>query len=66
MFGDKKSGPSCSKLMTSFVHVSLNFQKLILKYANFFVEKNEKLLQKLLSFFQQKNSLYLVIKSKNI
>ena len=56
------SGPGCSKLTTSLVNVSLNFQKLISQICQYFLlKKCEK--QKLLSFFQQKISVYLVIKS---
>ena len=59
------SGPSCSKLMMSLVNVSLKFQTLISQICQYFLSKKcEKLLQ-LLSFFQQKISLYLVIKSLN-
>ena len=57
------SGPGCSKLMMSLVNVSLKFQTLISQMI-FFVEKmcEAFALQKLLSFFQQKISVYLVIK----
>ena len=58
------SGPGCSKQTTSLVNVSLKFQTLISeKCQNFLLKKCEKLVQKLLSFFQQKISLYSVIKS---
>ena len=62
------SGPGCSKLTTSLVNVSLRFQTLnvkYLKYANIFFEKMGEAfaVQKLLSFFQQKMSVYLVKKS---
>ena len=58
------SGSSCSKLTMSLVNVSLKFQMLISENCqNFLLKKCEKLLQKLLSFFQQKISVYLVIKS---
>ena len=59
-------GPGCSKLTTSLVNVWLNFQELISQICQYFLlKKCEKLfaLQKLLSFFQQKISVYLVIKS---
>ena len=62
----KKSGPGCSKLTTSLVNVSLKFQTLISQISRyFFVEKMCKAfaLQKLPWFFQQKISVYLVIKS---
>ena len=63
----KRSGPGCSKLTTSLVNVSLKFRMLIFEICQyFFVEKKcEKLLQcKSFSyFFQQKKSVYLVIKS---
>ena len=39
------SGPSCSKLTTSLVNVSLNFQKLISQICQYFLlKKSEKLL----------------------
>ena len=50
-------GPSCSKLTTSLVKVSLKFQMLISQICQYFFA-----VQKLLSFFQQKISVYLVIK----
>ena len=54
-------GPSCSKLTTSLVNVSLKFQTLISQIRQYFLMKKcEKL--KLLSFLQQKISVYLVIK----
>ena len=53
------SGSSCSKLTTSLVNVSLNFQKLISQICQYFFVA----VQKLLSFFQQKISVHLVIKS---
>ena len=62
---NKSAGPGCSKLTTSLVNVSLNFQKLISQICQyFFVEKMWEAfaVQKLLSFFQQKISVYLVIK----
>ena len=61
-----KSGPGCSKLMTSLVNVSLKFKTLISQIRQYFLlKKCEKLLQlqKLLSFFQQKISVCLVTKS---
>ena len=59
------SGPGCSKLMTSLVNVSLKFQTLISEICQYFLLKTCEAfaLQKLLSFFQQKISVYLVIKS---
>ena len=36
----QRPGPGCSKLTTSLVNVSLNFQKLISQICQFFVEKN--------------------------
>ena len=55
-----RSGPGCSKLMTSLVNVSLKFQTLISEIRHYFLLKK---CEKLLSFFQQKISVYLVIKS---
>ena len=60
------SGPGCSKLTTSLVNSSLKFQTVISQICQyFFVEKMGEAfaVQKLLSFFQQKISVYLVIKS---
>ena len=57
----KSPGPGCSKLTTSLVNVSLKFQVLIPGISNmpiFFCFA----LQKLFSFFQQKISVYFVIK----
>ena len=55
------TGPGCSKLTMSLVNVSLKFQMLIsLIHQYFLLKKCEKLL--LLTFFQQKISVYLVIK----
>ena len=52
------TGPGCSKLTTSLVNVSLKFQMLISDIHQYFLSKKcEKL-----SFFQQKISVYLVIK----
>ena len=54
-----KSGPSCSKLTTSLVNVSLKFQTLILQiHCYFFVEK---IMQRILTFYQQKITVYLLI-----
>ena len=62
-FCSKRSGPGCSKLTTSLVNVSFKFQTLISNICQYFLlKKCMKLLQKLLSFFQQKISVYLVIK----
>ena len=42
----ESSGPGCSKLTTSLVNVSLNFQKLISQICQYFLlKKCEKLLQ---------------------
>ena len=54
------AGPGCSKLTTSLVNVSLKFQTLISEICQYFLLKK---CEKLLSFFQQKISVYLVIKS---
>ena len=44
--GGRISGPGCSKLTTSLVNVSLNFQKLISQICQYFLlKKCEKLLQ---------------------
>ena len=51
---DLHTGPSCSKLTTSLFKVSLKFQTLILQihcYA----------LQRILTFFQQKITVYLLL-----
>ena len=63
MCGSRKTpGPGCSKLTTLLINNSLNFQKLISQICQYFLlKKREKLLQ-LLTFFQQKISVYLVIK----
>ena len=43
---DCLSGPGCSKLTTSLVNVSLNFQRLISQIGQYFLSKKcEKLLQ---------------------
>ena len=58
---DAHSWAWLSKLMTSLVNNSLKFQRLISQIRQYFLlEKCEKLLQ--ISFFQQKMSVYLVIK----
>ena len=56
---NNSSGPGCSKLTTSLVNVSLKFQTLISQISRYF------LLKKMCEahFFQQKISVYLVIKS---
>ena len=46
------SGPGCSKLTTSLVNVSLNFQKLISQICQYFLSKK---------FYSTKISVYLVI-----
>ena len=53
----KRPGPGCSKLTTSLVNVSLNFQKLFSQICQYFLLKNcEKLLQcKSFSHFFNKN-----------
>ena len=66
MVGGNHSGPGCSKLTTSLVNVSLKFQTLISQICQYFLlKKCEKLLQckSLSHFFQEKISVYLVIKS---
>ena len=55
----EQPGPGCSKLTMLLVNVSLKFQTLITNKSQYFLLKN---CQKLLSFFQQKFSVYLVIK----
>ena len=60
------SGPGCSKLTTSLVNETLKFQTLISQICQyFFVEKMRDAfaVQKLLSFFQHKISVFWVIKS---
>ena len=55
-------GPGCSKLTTSLINETLKFQTLISQIFQYFLlKKCKKLLQFL--FFQQKISVYLVIKS---
>ena len=59
-------GPSCSKLTTSLVNVSLKFQTLIFQICQYFLlNKCVKLLhcKSFSHFFNKKNSVYLVIKS---
>ena len=60
------SGPSCSKLSTWLVNKTLKFQTLISQICQYFLlKKCEKLLhcKSFSHFFQQKISVYLVIKS---
>ena len=52
-------GPGCSKLTTSLVKISLNFQKLISQICQYFLLIK---CEKLFSFFLQKISVFLVIK----
>ena len=54
-----RPGPGCSKLMMSLVNISLKFQMLISDICHYFLLKK---CEKLLSFFQQKISVDLVIK----
>ena len=57
----KIPGPSCSKLTTSLVNVSLNFQKLISLICQYFLlKKCEKLLQSksFFHFFNKKISVF--------
>ena len=62
-FYGKIPGPGCSKLTTSLVNELLKIQTLISQIRQYFLlKKCEKLL--LLSFFQRKISVYLVIKSQ--
>ena len=59
-------GAGCSKLTTSLVNVSLKFQMLMSQIHLYFLLKKmceAFAVQKLLSFFQQKISVYLVINS---
>ena len=59
------SGPGCSKLTTSLVNETLKFQTFISQICLYFLLKKKGVafaVQKLLSFFQQKISVYLVIK----
>ena len=60
------TGPGCSKLTTSLVNVSLKFQTLISQIHQYFLlKKCEKLshCKSFSHFFQQKISVYWVIKS---
>ena len=64
----KRTGFGCSKLTMSLVNVSLKFQTLISEICQYFLlKKCEKLLhcKSFSFFFQQKISVYLVIKSYN-
>ena len=55
-----KSRPGCSKLTTSLVNVSLNFQKLISQIRQYFLlTKCEKLLHKSFSHFFNKKFQYI-------
>ena len=58
-----RSGPGCSKRTMPLVNASLKFQTLISQVCQYFLSKKcEKLLvQKLLSFFRQKISVYSVL-----
>ena len=62
--------PSCSKLMTSLFNILLKFQMLISEICQYFflLKRCEKLLllQKLLSFFRQKISVYLILSRKTL
>ena len=61
------SGPSCSKLTTSLVNVSLNFQKLISQICQYFLLKNcEKLLQCFSHFFHKKFQCILLLSCKTL
>ena len=57
-------GPICSKLMTSLVNERLKFHVNISDMPIFFVEKTGEAfaMQKLFPFFQQKISMYWVVK----
>ena len=56
---DWNTGPCCSKLTTSLVNEMLKFQISVSQLCQFFLLRN---CEKLLSFFQPKMSVYLVIK----
>ena len=59
-----KSGPSCSKLTTSLVNVSLKFQTLILQiHCYFLLKKCENPLhcKGFSHYFQQKITVYLLL-----
>ena len=61
-FFQVSSGPSCSKLTTSLVNVSLKFQTLILQiHCYFLLKKCKNPLQRILTFFQQKVTVYLLL-----
>ena len=60
--GLSTSGPGCSKLTTSLVNVSLKFQTLRSAISQYFLLKKCEKLLRLLLFFQQKISVYFVIK----
>ena len=57
------SGPGCSKLTTSLVNTSLRLHTLISEICHYFLLKKCEKLCKLLLFFQQKISMFLVMKS---
>ena len=61
----QRSGPGCSKLTMSLVYVSFKYQRFLLQIWQYFLLKNVRsfAVQKLLAFFQQKISVFLVIKS---
>ena len=61
--GTWHTGPSCSKLTTSLVNVSLKFQTVISEICQYFLLKKWVKLLQLLSIFPHKISVYLVIKS---
>ena len=61
LYGNKISGPGCSKLTTSLVNVSLKFQMLIIQICHYFLSKKiEKLLQckSFSNFFNKKFSVF--------
>ena len=60
---EEQTGPSCSKLTTSLVNVTLNFKHIIHKNTAFFAEKmwGAFAMQKLLTFFQQKIWAHLIL-----
>ena len=62
VFAYNTFGPGWPKLTMSLVNVWLKFQMLISQTCKYFLLKK---CEKLLSFFQQKISVYLVIKSLN-
>ena len=62
----QRSGSDCSKLTTSLVNVSLKFKTLMSQICQYFLLKNLRSFCKSFSnFFQQKISVFLVIKSQN-